>query len=156
MGNFKDSGHLFRLAAVFVVGGLAFVALRSYLVPKSFGQYGHYRGDAIREIGTRTPHYAGHQTCETCHGDILEKKKVGKHVRVNCEACHGPLAQHAEDPASIQPAKLDVAVLCVRCHEANIAKPKYFPQVVSIEHSSGVPCNTCHQPHNPAVEGAQE
>jgi len=154
--DLKDSGHLFRLAAVFVITGLVFVVLRAYLVPKSFGQYGHYRGNAITEAATRPPHYAGHQTCETCHGDILEKKKIGKHVRVNCEACHGPLTQHANDPASLQPSKLDVAFLCVRCHEANVARPKDFPQVASVEHSTGVPCNTCHQPHNPGIEGAQK
>jgi Cytochrome c7 and related cytochrome c len=152
--EFKDSGHLFRLAAVFVIGALVFLALRTYLVPRSFGQYGHYRGDAMVEIAARPLHYAGHQACESCHNDILEKKKSGKHVRVNCEACHGPLAQHADDPASLQPGKLDVARLCVRCHEANIAKPKDFPQVASVDHSSGLPCDTCHQPHSPAIEGA--
>ena len=45
------------------------------------------------------------------------------------------------------------AVLCVRCHEANSAKPKTFPQVASAEHSSGMPCDTCHQPHSPAISG---
>ena len=49
MNAFKDAGHLFRLAAVFVVGGLAFVGVRALLVPKSFGEYGHYRGDALAE-----------------------------------------------------------------------------------------------------------
>ena len=36
------------------------------------------------------------------------------------------LAKHADDPASVKPEKLDAAVLCVRCHEANAAKPKTF------------------------------
>jgi protein-arginine kinase activator protein McsA len=52
----------------------------------------------------------------------------------------------------VQPAKLDTAVLCVRCHEANIAKPKGFPQVASADHSNGMPCDTCHQPHSPAID----
>jgi hypothetical protein len=142
MNAFKDAGHLFRLAAVFVAGGMAFVGVRTFLVPKSFGQYGHYRGNAMAEIAARPVNFAGHQACEDCHADILGKKKSGKHVHVNCEACHGPLAK---------PAKLDTAVLCVRCHEANIAKPKTFPQVVSADHSSGLPCDTCHQPHSPAI-----
>jgi hypothetical protein len=121
-----------------------------FLVPKSFGRYGHYRGDAITETAARPVHFAGHQACEDCHADVLEKKKSGRHARVNCEACHGPLAKHADDP-SIQPAKLDTAVLCVRCHEANGAKPKGFPQGASAEHSTGLPCDTCHQPHSPAI-----
>jgi hypothetical protein len=153
MHVFKDAGHLFRLAAVFVAGGLAFVGARAFLVPKSFGQYGHYRGDAIADIAARPLNYAGHQACEDCHTGVLEKKKTGKHVHVNCEACHGPLANHAADPASVQPPKLDTAVLCVRCHEANIAKPKSFPQVASTDHSTGLPCDTCHQPHSPAITG---
>jgi uncharacterized CHY-type Zn-finger protein len=154
MKAFQDAGHLFRLAAVFLAGGLAFVGLRAFLVPKSFGQYGHYRGNAIAEIAARPVNYAGHQACEDCHADVLEIKKTGKHVHVNCEACHGPLAKHADDPASIAPAKLDTAVLCVRCHEANIAKPKTFPQFASADHPNGPPCNTCHQPHSPAIAGA--
>jgi hypothetical protein len=155
MNAFKDAGHLFRLAAVFIVGVLAFIGLRAFLVPKSFGQYGHYRGNAIAEIAARPVSFAGHQACEDCHTDVLEKKKNGKHVHVNCEACHGALAKHAEDPGSVQPAKLDTAVLCVRCHEANIAKPQGFPQVASADHSSGAPCDTCHQPHSPAIDAGE-
>jgi len=150
MNAFKDAGHLFRLAAVFIVGCLLFLGMRQFLVPKSFGQYGHYRGAAIGEIASRPVNFAGHQACEGCHADVLEKKKVGRHVQVNCEACHGPLAKHADDP-SVQPVKLDTAVLCVRCHEANAAKPKGFPQVASADHSTGLPCDTCHQPHSPAI-----
>lgn len=148
---FKDAGHLFRLAGVFLVGILAFLVIRGLLVPASFGQYGHYRGDAMAELAARPVNFAGHQTCETCHADILEKKKDGKHAHVNCEACHGPLAKHADDPASVKPDKLDTAVLCVRCHEANLAKPKGFPQVASADHSTGLACETCHQPHSPAI-----
>jgi len=150
MNAFKDAGHLFRLAAVFIVGCLLFLGMRQFLVPKSFGQYGHYRGAAIGEIASRPVNFAGHQACEGCHADVLEKKKVGRHVQVNCEACHGPLAKHADDP-SVQPVKLDTAVLCVRCHEANAAKPKGFPQVASADHSTGLLCDTCHQPHSPAI-----
>jgi uncharacterized CHY-type Zn-finger protein len=152
MKIFKDAGHLFRLASVFLVGGILFLVLRGFLVPSSFGQYGHYRGNAIKEAAAARPiSYAGHQVCESCHADILEVKSKGVHKGVACEACHGPLAKHADDPASVQPAKLDTAVLCVRCHEANLAKPKNFPEVVSAEHSGGAPCETCHQPHSPAI-----
>jgi hypothetical protein len=151
MKAFKDAGHLFRLASVFLVGGILFLVFRGVLVPRSFGQYGHYRGNAIKDTAALPISYAGHQVCESCHADVLEVKSKGVHKRVACEACHGPLATHADDPASVQPAKLDTAVLCVRCHEANLAKPKNFPQVVSAEHSGGAPCDTCHQPHSPAI-----
>lgn len=131
---------------------MAFVILRAAVVPRSFGQYGHYRGAAINEIASRPVAFAGHATCESCHTDVVEQKKLGKHVVVACEACHGALAKHADDPGSVQPTKLDTAVLCARCHEANAAKPKDFPQVVTADHSGGVACDTCHQPHHPKIE----
>jgi uncharacterized CHY-type Zn-finger protein len=152
MKPLQDSGHLFRLAAVFLAGIIVFVVVRNFLIPRSFGQYGHFRGDAIQEIAAKQPVFAGHQACEVCHSDVLDVKSQGKHARVACESCHGALATHADDPGSVQPEKLDTAVLCVRCHEANSAKPKWFPQVVSAEHSSGLPCDTCHKPHSPALD----
>jgi len=147
----KDAGHLFRFAGLFVLAFLVFLVVRHYVVPRTFGQYGHYRGAAIDEIASRPVKFAGHETCEACHSDVAEKKNSGKHAHVNCEACHGALAQHADDP-SIKPVLPDTAVLCARCHTASAAKPKGFPQVAPAEHSQGLPCETCHQPHNPGMD----
>jgi len=152
MNIFKDAGHLFRFAGLFVLAFLIFLVVRNFVVPKSFGQYGHYRGAAIGEIAAHPIKFAGHQACEACHSDVLDKKKTGKHANVNCEACHGPLASHANDPGSVTPVKPDTAVICARCHTASAAKPKKFPQVDPAAHSSGVPCETCHQPHSPAID----
>ena len=149
---FKDTEHLVRLAVVMAIALALFAALRTALVPRSFGQYGHYRGAAIAETAARPIAFAGHDVCEGCHTDVVDQKKQGRHVVVPCEACHGALAKHADDPATVKPPKLDTAVLCARCHEANSAKPKGFPQVVTADHSGGVACNTCHQPHRPKIE----
>lgn len=149
---FKNAGHLVRLAAVFAVGFILLLVVRDSLVPKSFGEYGHYRGDALGEIMAQPISYAGHEVCETCHSDIVDVKKTGRHAHVACESCHGPQAKHTEDPGSVVPPKLDTAVLCVRCHEANHSKPMDYPQIHSAEHASGLPCNTCHQPHSPRIE----
>ncbi|HTT24745.1 MAG TPA: multiheme c-type cytochrome [Candidatus Sulfotelmatobacter sp.] len=149
---FKDVEHLIRLAAVMLLALLLFVVLRAAVVPKSFGQYGHYRGNAIAEIAGRTPAFAGHEVCEGCHTDVVDQKKLGRHVSVPCEACHGAQARHADDPATVKPQLPDTAVICARCHEANSAKPKAFPQVVSADHSGGLACNTCHKPHTPKIE----
>jgi uncharacterized CHY-type Zn-finger protein len=162
MSVFKDAGHLFRFAGLFVLAFIIFLVVRHFIVPKSFGQYGHYRGASIGEIAARPVKFAGHQSCEACHSDVAEMKKKGKHAPVNCEACHGALADHADDP-TIKPVLPDTAVLCVRCHTASAAKPNGFSQVVPAEHSQGLPCGTCHQtPHNPgmgapsqAAEGAK-
>jgi uncharacterized CHY-type Zn-finger protein len=151
MKIFQDAGHLFRVAAVFLVGLIAFLTLRSFLVPRSFGRYGHYRANAITEIAALPVRYAGHQVCEGCHADVLDVKSKGVHKGVACESCHGALAAHADDPGSVTPVKLDTAVLCVRCHQESLAKPKNFPQVNAVEHSGGAACNTCHQPHSPAM-----
>jgi transcription elongation factor Elf1 len=151
MRQFKDSGHLFRFAFLFAVAIVVFLVVRHFVVPKSFGEYGHYRGAAITEIAARPVHFAGQSTCETCHSDVAEMKTAGMHKGVHCEACHGPQARHADDPGSVQPAKLDTALLCVRCHAASAAKPKTFPQVAAEDHSGGVACETCHQPHSPAI-----
>lgn len=149
---FKDIEHLIRLAVVMAIGVVAFVVLRAAVVPKSFGQYGHYRGAAIAEIAARPIVHAGRETCEGCHTDVVDQKKLGRHVVLSCEACHGAQARHADDPASVKPAKLDTAIVCARCHEANSAKPKTFPQVVTADHSGGIACDTCHQPHKPKIE----
>ena len=151
MSIFKDAGHLFRFAGLFVLAFIVFLLIRGFVVPKSFGQYGHYRGAAITEMAARPMHFAGHEACETCHSDISDTKKNGKHAHVNCEACHGPQAKHADDPSAVTPPKPDTATLCVRCHAASAARPKNFPQIAA-DHSSGAACETCHQPHNPAID----
>lgn len=143
------------MAGVFAVGVILFLVARNVFVPRSFGQYGHYRGAALGEIAARPVMFAGHQACESCHTDVHELKSKGVHAHVACESCHGPLAKHADDPTSLQPPKVDVAVLCVRCHEANSAKPTSFPQVASVDHSGGVVCDTCHKPHSPAISSGE-
>lgn len=188
MSFFKDAGHLFRFAGLFVLAFLVFLVVRHYVVPKSFGQYGHYRGAAMGEIAKHPAKFAGHEACEGCHTDEADKKKSGKHAHVNCEACHGalvkvlpapednsanlyqrllvfaglsmpaerPLLRHADDPTSVVPELPDTAVLCARCHTASTAKPKGFPQVVPADHSNGLPCKTCHDPHSPGMDTPKE
>ena len=140
------------MAGVFLAGIVLFLVARSLFVPRSFGQYGHYRGASLAEIAAKPIMFAGHGACESCHTDVLEEKSKGVHAPVAGESGHGPLAKHADDPTALQPPHIDVAVLCVRCHEANIAKPKNFPQVASADHSGGVVCDTCHKPHSPRID----
>lgn len=151
--RFKNAEHLIRVALVFVAGIIVFLVARGMVVPKSFGQYGHYRGDSLAEIAARPAAFAGHETCEGCHPEVVEVKKTGKHASVNCEACHGAQAKHADDPMSLKPVKPDTAVLCVKCHEANSAKPKKFPQVVAKDHAGDLACGSCHQAHKPGMGG---
>jgi hypothetical protein len=146
---FRDSGHLVRPALVLLAGVGVFLVARSAIIPKAFGQYGHYRPGALAMIRSRPISYAGQDTCVLCHDDQAKVRASGKHAHVACEACHGPQAKHANDPVANVPKLPDVANLCRRCHEKDAAKPQGFPQVVTAEHSGGMLCNSCHKPHNP-------
>jgi Cytochrome c554 and c-prime len=145
---FQDSGHLIRPALVLLAGVGVFLVIRAAVVPKAFGQYGHYRPAALGLVRQHPLAYAGQEQCVLCHDDQANARKAGKHAHVACEACHGPLAAHANDP-SIKPKLPEVADLCRRCHEKDAAKPGWFPQVATAEHSGGMKCTDCHQPHNP-------
>ena len=145
----RDWNHLIRPALVLLAGLALFLIVRHAVIPKAFGQYGHYRPGALDLVRQHPIAYAGRDTCVLCHDDQAKVHDAGKHAHVACEACHGPLAQHADDPTAHIPQLPDVANLCRRCHERDAAKPKSFPQVASVGHSSGMACNTCHRPHNP-------
>ncbi len=148
---FRDSGHLVRPALVLLAGLALFLAIRSAVVPKAFGQYGHYRPAALEIHRQKPATFAGQSQCIVCHVEQAQARAAGKHAHVSCEACHGAQGRHAgsDDPVATKPPLPQVPALCVRCHEKDAAKPRGFPQVVSAEHSAGVACNTCHQPHNP-------
>jgi hypothetical protein len=149
-----DSGHLVRPAIVLLAGLGIFVLIRGAVIPKAFGQYGHYRPGALASVRQRPISYAGQDACLMCHEEQAKARAAGKHAHVACEACHGPQDKHAtaDDPSAAKPALPDVASLCRRCHEKDAAKPKGFPQVATAEHSGGMVCNSCHKPHNPHMD----
>jgi len=69
--KFKDAEHIVRLAVACAVVLVLFLLVRAHFIPKSFGQYGHYRGDALAELSSKPVVFAGHQTCEQCHKSSL-------------------------------------------------------------------------------------
>ena len=148
----KDKEHLWRMAALFAAGITVFFVARHFLVPEGFGVYGHYRAGALADNRVQEVHYAGRTTCEACHTDVVEARKASKHAGIGCEACHGPLAKHAADPAEVKPTLPDGRALCLKCHLANVAKPKGFPQIAIPEHGDTALCTTCHRPHSPTVQ----
>jgi nitrate/TMAO reductase-like tetraheme cytochrome c subunit len=38
---------------------------------------------------------------------------------------------------------------CIRCHEANPSRPKWFHQITVKNHYSEQKCTECHVPHQP-------
>ena len=150
----SDYRHLVRMAALFVVGILLFLLLRSLFVPKNFGLYGHYNPGALQANMDKPIRFAGQDTCVMCHTEQAEIRAKGRHAKVACESCHGALAAHtqADDPGKSKPPKPDPRKTCIVCHTASISKPKTFPQVEPTEHAPEGPCTACHvQPHSPKI-----
>lgn len=151
----EHARHVFRVAlALLVVLALAAVA-RALLVPKSYGLYGPYRYDNVREqMNVRAPVHRGAEACGACHRDEFARRASGGHRTVSCEVCHGPLALHVKDDGTVEPPALDRSYgLCARCHRKVLGRPATFPQVVLEEHVSspleGKVCLSCHDPHSP-------
>ena len=140
-----------RLALLFAIFiGLFFVA-RHFLVPKSFGEFGHYRGLSLAENQALTPKYAGQKACADCHQDMVDLKSPNVHKSVSCETCHGPGLAHVNSTDSILPMRVPKErEFCAVCHTKNAArKAGNIVQVIVAEHNPGQKCIECHNPHNP-------
>ena len=125
----------------------SYLIARAVLTPASFGELGWYRSRALVELRSRTPVYAGKLACDECHSDQLQKLAGFEHKTLSCEACHGVSREHADNP-DVLPAK-PADNFCLRCHEANPSRPKWFKQIVAQDHYPGK-CVECHKPHQPS------
>lgn len=137
-----------RLASVTVGIIVVYFVARFFLVPASFGKYGHYRADALKDYAAMPIKHAGAIACAECHTEVVEKKAKGGHKNISCESCHGPLAVHVEDP-TVTPQKITDLRFCIRCHSENPSRPEKFPQVNVDEHAGKQNCTECHAPHLP-------
>lgn len=138
------------LIILFGLGIITLLVARKLLVPKTFGEYGHYRAAAVDEIASLKPVYAGYKQCIDCHSDIYETKQKASHKGLSCEVCHGAALAHAEDPENVKPIVPTGRELCAKCHGYNVSRPSGFPQVIAETHNPGKGCMTCHNPHSPA------
>ena len=132
------------LLTLAIVG--SYLVARAFLTPATFNQYGWYRGAALEEIAARTPVFAGKKSCDECHSDILHQLTADAHKTLSCEACHGVSREHTDNP-DILPVKA-TGSHCIRCHEANVARPAWLKQIVVKDHY-GPKCTECHVPHQP-------
>lgn len=53
--RFRDYEHVLRMAALFVLAVVAFIAWRSWMVPPDFGVYGHFRAGEDTSDRTARP-----------------------------------------------------------------------------------------------------
>jgi uncharacterized CHY-type Zn-finger protein len=148
----KDWLHLIRLSGLVGAAAFAFLIVRPFFIPETFGDIGHYRAAAVGDVQARPVQYADGGSCETCHSDVvaLRVEKQSRHAAISCQSCHGPLEAHAASGEQ-KPALPEVVPLCTRCHETTAGRPKFVPQVNPAEHSGGEKCSTCHLPHAPGV-----
>ncbi|MCF6184720.1 MAG: hypothetical protein L3J56_08890 [Bacteroidales bacterium] len=139
-----------KLLIVFTIVFGIFFIIKYALKPKSFGEFGHYRGLAIIENENKQVKYVGIEACNECHDDIVSYKKEGPHVNLQCEVCHGPGYLHIQDPETnklIIPSKREN---CGICHQKNAARSENnITQVDLKEHNVENKCIDCHKSHNP-------
>lgn len=165
--------HLWRAGLLLFFATAAFFLGRGFLVPETFGDYGHFRGANLEEQRKVyvSRHGAGVESCSPCHqeraGEIVETA----HKVINCEVCHAPLSTHVaydsieafmENPGQFEKTH-DMLIqlsedLCPRCHTKQPAKPTGHPQVAVVEHLQEMGaekgpniCIECHNPHDPAM-----
>ena len=141
--------QLKRLLLVFALIIASMLAMKYFLTPESWREFGPYRGNAIKEIADKEVKFVQMDDCAMCHDSIAELKNGGVHVSLQCELCHGPGYKHIEDE-TIEMEIPEDGQFCIRCHEKNAARPQdVIKQVDAVEHSEGEECITCHNPHQP-------
>jgi hypothetical protein len=167
--------YIKRLLLTFAVVISLFLVARYILIPKSFGEYGHYRGLALEENADRPMHYGGTASCAKCHQDIISEKNAGHHAGLACEGCHGPAYKHgvfADStrknplPDSLKLERNTSREFCAGCHEFDMARlkvkfdtvnysaikmieEKKHNRVLDKETKQPLRCIECHNPHDP-------
>ncbi len=141
-----------RLALLFVIFIGLFLVLKYALTPKSFGEFGHYRGLALEENKVKVPEYSGEKSCAECHQDMTDLKMAHEHATLSCETCHGAGREHiaSVDSVVVKPKMPNTREFCSVCHAKNFArKARNIKKIDPKEHNPGELCTKCHNPHNP-------
>ena len=151
----EHARHVFRIVVLVAVILAVVLLARGFLVPKTYGLYGRFRGANVAEqMNLRTPLYAGAAACGDCHSDQAAKRSAGAHKNVNCEVCHAALGAHVKADGTVVAPPVDRSfTLCARCHRKVVGRPARFPQVDLDQHVNapveGKVCLQCHDPHSP-------
>jgi hypothetical protein len=139
-----------------LVAGFALV--RSFLIPESFGTYGHYRGDNLAEQMNMPLVHLESAFCRDCHLEQFKVWQDNNHRAVNCEVCHGHWEIHNGNLETMTAVKSNDA--CLLCHQALTGRPEIVSQIKSFDlHRDevkkpgvdGQTCVECHQPHAPRI-----
>ena len=139
-----------RLLLAFAIFIFLFLMFRHFVVPDTFGEYGHYRGASLVENSLLEIHYAGQKACLECHQDIEDLKAQDVHSEIHCETCHGPGQKHVKSGELADILKPSGREFCGKCHSLNAAKQKNaIIQVDLKKHNIEKNCIECHNAHQP-------
>ena len=156
-----DGPNQFWIRSVIVFFSIIALVLlaRVIMLPKTWGEYGYYRGAYINQEANKPLIHGENNSCTECHIEIIELKSHSSHKRLSCESCHGPVSTHAKNgkktadmPVKIGDAQID---LCLKCHQKTIGRPEKFPMIDHYEHlskqnvKSTHTCDQCHTVHAP-------
>ena len=141
--------QLRRLIPLFIVFIGLFLLIRHFLVPDSFGQFGHYRGDALIDHAAKALVHASKEDCIECHSDIGEQLENEMHAGLSCIICHGPGLEHVDNPEADNIHKASGREFCGKCHHINAAKSTdiIFQVDIASHHTEKENCIECHNPH---------
>ena len=140
--------QLKRLLPLLVLFIVLFMVARHFLIPDSFGQYGHYRGASLEENADHPIHFAGKATCIECHDDVGAQLDSDAHSGLSCEVCHGPGVNHADD-YEVKLEKPGTREFCGSCHQLHPARRIEIINQIDIRehHPERENCIDCHNPH---------
>ncbi len=131
----EHAKHIIRAVLLLVLVAVAFVFVRHFAIPESFGEHGHFRYDSVEEHAAENPVHGTPEMCAECHDEEAEILTEGKHGSVSCEVCHAPLGFHVSGERKVGDMPMQRSYeLCLRCHQALAARPKDFPQVAFPDH----------------------
>jgi predicted nucleic-acid-binding Zn-ribbon protein len=157
--SYKKRLVLVILSIIVMAGGG--LGVKQLLIPESFGRYGHYRADAIKEAAAIPIRHGTNASCFSCHPFEAKIHRAGLHKTISCEFCHGPYADHVTNGkvAGKLPVKTgrDITTLCLRCHNTEIRarskkviKTVALPDHLKVQHVKTThTCNQCHHVHAP-------
>jgi hypothetical protein len=162
----KDNRHIIKVFSLVLVLILIGFSVQKALAPKSWGEHGHFRWDAIQQINSQPIINQNINQCSECHTDIYQLHEKDAHYNVPCVDCHGAGNLHVLFHKDSLGSKIpkDSAVLkkefnfqgCLFCHKEIKARPKDFPQINQKDHykfmhvvDSTTKCIQCHSPHEP-------
>lgn len=150
-----DYRHAYPVLLIAALAVGSALTIRTFLVPKTFGDYGYYRGAAVEEEKARLPRHAGRDACAKCHDDIAATHAKDAHASIECESCHGPGWEHIVN-SDVEVPRPNSKGECLTCHRLLDARPGSFPQVDWQKHyqfvgvkDPGVACVRCHSAHEP-------